>query len=64
MARGVIFGWLGRLGGGDALSPDMDAFESISASSTEALNSAADAFCAGLAICASEEGGCDAMLTM
>lgn len=62
MARGVIFGWLGRLGGGDASSAsDMDG--SISTSVTGVAVSATDAFCAGLAICASEEGGGDAMLT-
>ncbi len=63
MARGVIFGWLGRLGGGDA-SSDSDMDESISTSVAGAVILAADAFSVGLVLCAPSVGGGDAMLTM
>ncbi len=63
MARGVIFGWLGRLGGGDASSePDMD--DAISTSVAGVVISATDAFYVGLVLCAPSVGGGDAMLTM
>jgi len=54
MARGVILGWFRWLGGADALSPDMDAYESISASSMMALIVVVDAFSVGLVVCVSE----------
>ncbi len=63
MARGVIFGWLGRLGGGDA-SSDSDMDESISTSVTGVDTSAIDAFSVGLVLCVFREGGGDAILTL